>query len=118
IRPEGGSSGGTGTAPRIYVLVLQGDSSSIFHLPQTGVVAIGRTPDADLQLTDVTASRQHAKIMTTNGQVRLHDLESHNGTFVNGERIEGTRILLSGDVVTIGELTLVLHAQAAQAARP
>src|SRR5262249_38289203 len=55
----------------------------------------------------------HAKITTAGGQVRLSDLDSYNGTFVNGERVEGTRLLISGDVVTLGELTLILHAQAA-----
>ena len=34
--------------------------------------------------------------------MRLIDLDSHNGTFVNGERVEGTRLLVSGDVITIG----------------
>jgi two-component system, NtrC family, response regulator AtoC len=111
IRPLSGTS--AGTAPRIYLLVLQGDSSWIYPLPPTGVVSIGRTPDADLPLNDETASRNHAKIMTADGQVRLHDLDSYNGTFVNGERVEGTRLLLSGDVVTLGELTLILHAQPA-----
>jgi two-component system response regulator AtoC len=112
IRPAAAERDAAST-PRIYLLVLQGDSSWIFPLPQTGVIAIGRTPDADLELTDETASRQHARIMTAGGQVRLVDLDSHNGTFVNGERIEGTRTLFSGDVVTIGELTLILHAQPA-----
>ena len=113
LRPSGGSL--TAAAqPRIYLLVLQDGSSSIFNLPTTGVVLVGRSPDADLPLTAETASRNHAKIMTSNGEVRLHDLGSHNGTFVNGERVDGTRLLLSSDVVTIGELTLILHAQPAQ----
>src|SRR6478672_12695423 len=118
IRPAAAERDAAST-PRIYLLVLQGDSSWIFPLPQTGVIAIGRTPDADLELTDETASRQHARIMTAGGQVRLVDLDSHNGTFVNGERIEGTRVLFSGDVVTLGELTLILHAEpAVRAPRP
>jgi len=97
--------------PRFYLLVLQGGSSSMYHLPATGVVLIGRSRDADLPLMDETASRNHAKIITSDGQARLLDLGSHNGTFVNGERVEGTRPLLSGDVLTIGEMTLVLHAR-------
>jgi two-component system, NtrC family, response regulator AtoC len=108
-----------GQGQRFYLLVLQGGSSSMFHLPRTGVVLIGRAPEADLQLTDETASRNHAKIITADGAARLHDLGSHNGTFVNGERVEGTRALLSGDVITIGEMTLVLNAQRrAPAAHP
>ena len=98
------------SASRFYFLVVQGGSSSIFHLPPTGVVLLGRDPNADLPILDQTASRSHAKVMTADGSARIVDLDSHNGTSVNGERIEGTRALASGDVVTIGELTLVLHA--------
>ena len=106
--------------PRFYLLVLQGDSSEMFHLPATGMVVIGRSDEADLRLADDTASRSHARIITADGVARLVDLGSHNGTFVNGERVDGTRALASGDVVTIGAITMVLHAAASRApeARP
>ncbi|HEU4727064.1 MAG TPA: sigma 54-interacting transcriptional regulator [Kofleriaceae bacterium] len=109
LRPASGDDGVAG-AGRLYLLVLQGESSSLFALAPTGVVVIGRGPDADLRLLDETASRSHAKVITADGVARVHDLGSHNGTFVGGERVEGTRALVSGDVLTIGEMTLVLHA--------
>jgi two-component system, NtrC family, response regulator AtoC len=106
-------------ASRFYLLVLQGDSSEMFHLPATGMVVIGRSDEADLRLADDTASRSHARIITADGVARLVDLGSHNGTFVNGERVDGTRALASGDVVTIGAFTMVLHAaRRAPEARP
>src|SRR4051794_5683425 len=73
-------------AERFYLLVLQGESSSLFHLPMNGVITIGRVPEVDLQLDDAAASRRHAKLIIANGDVRVMDLDSHNGTRVNGER--------------------------------
>jgi DNA-binding NtrC family response regulator len=106
-------------ASRFYLLAVQGGSSEMFHLPATGVVVIGRSDEADLRVDDDTASRSHAKIFTADGVARLVDLGSHNGTFVNGERVDGTRPLASGDVISIGAVTLVLHAERrAPEARP
>jgi two-component system response regulator AtoC len=109
LRPSSGESAEP-IAPRFYLLVLRDGSSSLFTLPPSGIILIGRSTDADLPLTDETASRAHAKVITSDGSARVHDLGSHNGTFVNGERIDGTRALVSGDVLTIGEITLVLRA--------
>src|SRR5262245_25304099 len=99
----------SGSDERFYLLVVHGGSSSMFHLPQTGVVEIGRALDADLCVQDGAASRKHAKIMCNDGVARLVDLGSYNGTYVNGERIEGSRPIVSGDVISIGEVTLILH---------
>jgi two-component system response regulator AtoC len=96
---------------RFYLLVVYNGSSSLFHLPPTGTVLIGRSPTADLQLADEAASRSHATILCADGVAQVRDLGSHNGTFLNGERVEGTRALLSGDVLAIGDVTLVLHAE-------
>jgi DNA-binding NtrC family response regulator len=112
LAPEKGHRG----ADRFYLLVVQGGSSSMFHLPRTGVVVVGRALDADLCLQDTAASRRHAKIMTAEGEARVVDLGSYNGTYVNGERIEGSRTMTSGDVISIGEATLILHAGSKQAA--
>lgn len=58
-------------------------------------ITIGRDPDlCDLVLPeeDTSTSRQHAKITLDDGQFRLEDLDSANGTFVNGERISKTKL--------------------------
>ena len=97
---------------RFYLLVLQRGSSSLVHLPRNGTVLLGRAPEADVPICDESASRHHARIITSDGEARVNDLDSHNGTFVNGERVAGAVTLVSGDVVTVGEATLVLHARA------
>jgi pSer/pThr/pTyr-binding forkhead associated (FHA) protein len=58
----------------------------------------------DLDLTpDETVSRTHARVWLENGKLWIEDLASKWGTFVNGEKIEGSRELLAGDRVRIGE---------------
>ncbi|HEX9101057.1 MAG TPA: sigma 54-interacting transcriptional regulator, partial [Polyangia bacterium] len=99
---------------RLYLLVLEAESSSVFPLPRDGKVVIGRAPDVDLKLRDQVSSRRHAELRLSDGRATLSDLDSHNGTRVNGERLDGPRPLLSGDTITVGGSTLVLHC----AARP
>src|SRR5262249_17834060 len=82
-----------------------------------GVLVIGRAPEADIRIDAVSISRRHAKIIVTGGEVQIADQGSHNGTLVNGERIEGTRSLSSGDAVTVGDAVLVLRCEARAACR-
>ncbi|MCX5743341.1 MAG: sigma 54-interacting transcriptional regulator, partial [Proteobacteria bacterium] len=92
-----------------YLLVFDNDSSSIFHLPQAGVVVIGRGTEAELRIVHASVSRRHAAIRIDEGIIRIADLGSHNGSRVNGEPVAGTRTLASGDVVTVGDVVLVVH---------
>src|ERR1044071_3389526 len=102
----GSEPSGVGNA---YLLVVMNDSSSIFHLPRTGAVVIGRSSEYDLQLNHAAVSRRHATIRIEDGVMRVADLESHNGTRVNGELVQESRTLASGDVVTVGDVVLVVH---------
>src|SRR5690606_25174286 len=94
-----------------YLLKLEGDTSAVFPLPKDGVILIGRSEEADLAVADPEVSRRHARLMIADGSVSLIDLDSHNGTRVNGAPLEdGSCALQSGDALTIGTATLVLHA--------
>jgi two-component system response regulator AtoC len=104
----GGDAGGD-LGARCYLLVMEGDSTSVYHLPDDGVVLIGRGDEADLALRDPVVSRRHARLVLSSGEVRVVDLDSHNGTVVNGEIIAGARVLASGDTMSICGATLVLH---------
>src|SRR4051812_22603895 len=66
---------------------------------------LGRSPSCEIPLEDGKVSRRHAKILVEDGQARICDLGSRNGTIVNGDRIEGEAILLPGDRFQIGETT-------------
>ncbi|HLL81247.1 MAG TPA: sigma 54-interacting transcriptional regulator, partial [Longimicrobium sp.] len=94
---------------RLYLLVLDGNSSALSSLPRGGSLLVGRAAGADIPLQDTSVSRQHARIVVADGQVSIVDLGSHNGIRVNGERVSGSRPLQSEDVVTLGNTTLVLH---------
>ncbi|MBA3397937.1 MAG: sigma 54-interacting transcriptional regulator [Deltaproteobacteria bacterium] len=92
-----------------YLLVLENDSSSIFQLPRSGDVVIGRAPDVELKLTHASVSRRHATIRIDGGVMRIADLDSHNGTRVNGEPVAESRALASGDVASVGDVVLVVN---------
>jgi hypothetical protein len=75
--------------------------------PQT---TIGRTPDCDIFLDDVTVSRRHAAVSQTDSGWALEDLGSLNGTFLNRARIDKGP-LESGDEVQIGKYRLIFLAR-------
>src|SRR5688572_28580389 len=107
----------TGTGPVLdragprgpHLVVVEESSSFPFALPPRGEILIGRGTEADLPLSERAASRRHATLTVTDGQVQITDLGSMNGTHVNGERLEGQRPLLSGDTVTIGAAMLIRY---------
>jgi signal transduction histidine kinase len=88
--------------------VLQGpDRGMKFALPADQPQLIGRSSEA-LPLTDTTVSRRHAELTPDDGSWFLRDLDSSNGTFVNGERISGDRVALSpGDQIRCGSTLMV-----------
>jgi diguanylate cyclase (GGDEF)-like protein len=63
---------------------------------------IGRSSKADIQIDQESVSRNHAGITNTREGVRIRDLGSTNGTFINDDLVEGTRDLRNGDLVKIG----------------
>ena len=70
-------------------------------------ITIGRSNTNNVMLTDMSVSREHAKIIRfDNGAYSITDLNSTNGTYVNGQRINGTVALYENDTVRIGETTL------------
>jgi len=72
---------------------------------RVGAVSIGRTVDSDIHIKDSTISSQHAKIVTYFEASYIEDLDSTNGTFVNGKRVQ-KHILNPGDVISVGTHTL------------
>jgi hypothetical protein len=99
-----------------YLIVFETQSATVFHLPHRGDVTVGRSTSADLRLEDVSVSRRHARLLCTDGAADLVDLDSQNGTFVNGDRLAGPRRLRSGDSLAICSATLVYHSRVRGAA--
>ncbi len=75
---------------------------------QTQVVKIGRRPDNDVVVTDLGVSKQHAELRRSPaGRYQIIDLGSHNGTYVNGIRVNEAE-LTEDDIVSIGRATFRL----------
>jgi FHA domain len=73
-------------------------------------LTIGRRPDSDIFLDDVTVSRDHALLVRRGGGYYLDDCGSLNGTYVNRRRIESHR-LTDGDELQIGKYKLAFFAR-------
>jgi pSer/pThr/pTyr-binding forkhead associated (FHA) protein len=73
-------------------------------------MTIGRRPDSDVFLDDVTVSRDHALLVKRGGDYYLDDLGSLNGTYVNRHRIESHR-LEDGDELQVGKFKLTFLSQ-------
>lgn len=65
---------------------------------------IGRDEDCQLRANSDSISRRHCVVLLDDSRVAIKDMESRNGTFVNGERISGQRRLKSGDRLKVGVL--------------
>ena len=69
-------------------------------------IKIGRSSANDYKVDSPVVSGQHAVLVSEGGKVTLKDLNSTNGTFVNGQRITGTHELHPGDAVKLGNVPL------------
>jgi phosphoserine phosphatase RsbU/P len=70
---------------------------------------LGRQSDCDIVLDDKTISRHHAQILQVNQNYFIEDLNSSNGTYVNGQKIQGRHRLQENDQITLGDLSIVFH---------
>lgn len=73
-----------------------------------GINRIGRSPDADFTIPHPTVSGLHCELVLMEDGVTIRDLESTNGTFVDGTRVRESR-LSTGQVVRIGDVELVVE---------
>jgi adenylate cyclase len=78
---------------------------------------LGRHPDNTVQLLDRIVSKNHCHIDRSDGKYVLIDQGSLNGTYVNGERVQGTRVLKQDDEITLGSTKVVFLAGAVEPAK-
>ncbi len=71
-------------------------------------LVLGRGLDCDRVLDFSMISRRHARLLRTGTEVKIEDLGSSNGTYVNGERVRGPRVVRPGDRIGLGSYTLTL----------
>jgi pSer/pThr/pTyr-binding forkhead associated (FHA) protein len=102
------------------ILIVRGGPDAGREHPLPERVVVGRSPAADVVLTDPTVSRRHMELRMDGSTVVVEDLESSNGTSVNGEPIEIPTRLAAGDRIGIGstELEVVVETGESPASTP
>lgn len=68
-----------------------------------GGVSIGRSAQSDVQIGDRYASGLHARVYSRGGRYYVEDMNSTNGTLLNGGAVSGTAELMEGDLIAIGD---------------
>jgi len=91
--------------PGLRLVVIAGPDQGLEHAAKRGTIRIGTGANADLKLTDRAVSRAHCELRLRASEVRIVDLESRNGTRVDGVGVYDAR-LGPASLVTIGETTI------------
>lgn len=89
---------------KIKLKVLKGSGAGKEVRIPTPKCLIGRGEDCHMRPKSEAVSRRHCVIITQKGEVIVRDLESKNGTLVNGKSIQGDHVLKTGDKLQIGPL--------------
>jgi hypothetical protein len=89
------------SAETAMLLVLEGPNPGKRFYMDHPVLLVGRDEECDLVIVDRQVSRRHATITRENDQYVLRDLDSKNGTFVNGQELQGSHTLVDGDEIQI-----------------
>jgi pSer/pThr/pTyr-binding forkhead associated (FHA) protein len=90
--------------PPLQVALADG-SQRRFTTPE---VVIGRDPACEIALEDPTVSNRHARLSYHHAQWWLEDLQSTNGTSLNGQAVSSPQVVTAGDVVRCGQVELRL----------
>jgi pSer/pThr/pTyr-binding forkhead associated (FHA) protein len=94
------------------LLVQRGPDAGSRFLLDTDVVTVGRHPESDIFLDDISVSRRHATFTRTENGYVISDLGSLNGSYVNRDRIDTDVVLSGGDEVQIGKYRLIFFSGA------
>ncbi|MFP3882914.1 MAG: FHA domain-containing protein [Actinomycetota bacterium] len=89
------------------IVVEKGPRKGMSFLLKDGNTTVGRHPDSDIFLNDVTVSRHHCRFVTSGDELTVEDSGSTNGTYVNDERVDSAK-LQAGDEVLIGRFHFVI----------
>lgn len=108
IMPEGDDS--TQILSQEYILSLTDtkNPAQVFQMPLNGVVVVGRKAgEANLVIDyEKSVSGRHCQLKEVGGRIYVEDLQSANGTLVNGIRIQSETEITSGSILTLGRLEL------------
>jgi pSer/pThr/pTyr-binding forkhead associated (FHA) protein len=90
-------------ASQFQLIMRTGPTPGAAFILEGDQLNIGRDSTNEITINDAEVSRRHARLTFQGGKYVLEDLGSTNGTFVNGQRLAGPRVLKAGEVVSFGE---------------
>jgi pSer/pThr/pTyr-binding forkhead associated (FHA) protein len=96
------------------LIVERGPRAGMTFILANGVTTVGRHPESDIFLDDVTVSRHHCRLSAVGEELTIEDSGSTNGTYVNDDRIDSAK-LVPGDEVLIGRFHLIVARGEAEA---
>ena len=97
------------------LIVRRGPNAGARFLLDSDITTVGRHPEADIFLDDVTVSRRHAEFRRTGAVFTVHDLGSLNGSYYDGQQIEEAE-LSDGGEVQVGKFKMTFYASRADSA--
>ncbi len=89
---------------RQYLLiVVEGPNAGETYVLQHALCTIGRTPENAIVIDSPRISRHHAQLKPTSGSLAIEDLNSTNGTWINGKRLAAAQVLVHGDEIELAD---------------
>lgn len=101
----------------VKLRVVRGPTQARSLKLSAAATVIGRQAGCDLRIPSAEVSRRHCLLSYQNGCVTVEDLDSFNGTFLNGARITGRRLVRPGDELEIGPVTFEVDYELSEAAK-
>src|SRR5262245_7802318 len=99
-----------------YLVVREGNKwRDVYRLTPGQVMTIGRAPTNRIALNDEVCSRYHCEVFQNGATWKIRDLQSRNGTLIDGETVEGEVDLKPGQVIEIGPCELAFTYDLSQA---
>lgn len=93
---------------------LNGEQIQRVYVPSESRLLVGRDPDSAICIRDKAVSRRHLLVKSDGDKVFIEDLNSTNGSRLNGKRVTSVQPLVDMDVIEIGESRIVFMAHAAR----
>lgn len=108
--PTVASEGVASEAPATKLVVTAGEKAGVEIALAGRQLTIGRAGDSDLIVDDEYASTHHAKLVFINGDWMIQDLDSTNGTFLDGQKVTTPMVVPQNTQVRVGQTTFELRA--------
>ncbi len=100
----------------VNLVVQNGPNKARKIALKTSEIVIGRKRGSQVRIPSAEVSRSHTRLSVQDGYVTVEDLDSFNGSYVNGERVNSKRPVRPGDRVTVGPVTFVVEYELTQTA--